>query len=342
VFIVQKQAVAAGNGKRNHRSDKMEMTIANLGEDSRVVTVAGTGEAAASAVSWGAIIGGAVAAAAISLILLALGSGLGLSAISPWAYEGASATAVSVGAIVWLILMSAAASALGGYLSGRLRSKWIDTDRDEVFFRDTAHGLLAWAAATIFTAAALTSATGAMVGTAARTGSAAAGAVAMAAGASGAAAFNQNGAGQGRGEALANSVSYYADMLFRTDHPADASLDMNLTGPEAARIFATALRSGDLNMADRAYLAQLVARRTGLSPVEAEQRVTQVMAAARQAADAAAARAREAADTARKATAYLALWVFVSLLAGAFCAAFAATIGGRQRDLDGSNRAQFA
>ncbi|MEO8133436.1 MAG: hypothetical protein ABI831_05645 [Betaproteobacteria bacterium] len=321
----------------------MEMTIARLGEDSRVVTIAGTGEASASAVSWGAIMGGAAAAAAISLILLALGSGLGLSAISPWAYEGASATAVGVGAIAWLILMSAAASALGGYLSGRLRTKWVDTDRDEVFFRDTAHGLLAWAVATIFTAAVLTSAAGAMVGTAVRATGTAVGSIAPAAGVAGAAIPGQSGADEGNGSAAAaNSGSYYTDMLFRTDRPADASLDMNLAGPEAARILTTTLRSGDLNPGDRTYLSQLVARRTGLSPVESEQRVTQTMSMARQAADTAATRAREAADAARKATARLALWVFVSLLAGAFCAALAATVGGRQRDLDASNRAAFA
>src|ERR1700675_4143682 len=83
-----------------------------------------------SAVSWGAILGGAVAAAALSLILLALGSGLGLSSISPWAYEGASATTLGISTIVWLLVMAALASGLGGYLAGRLRVKWSDVDAD--------------------------------------------------------------------------------------------------------------------------------------------------------------------------------------------------------------------
>jgi hypothetical protein len=83
---------------------------------------------------------------------------------------------------------------------------------------------------------------------------------------------------------------------------------------------------------DKAYLAQLVASRTGLSDADAEQRVAQVSAAAKLAADAAAAKAKEAADTARKAGAYTSLWVFISLLVGAFYACLAATWGGKQRD----------
>ena len=51
-------------------------------------------EAHSSGVSWGAVIGGAFVAAAFYLILLALGAGLGLSAVSPWSSVGASASAV--------------------------------------------------------------------------------------------------------------------------------------------------------------------------------------------------------------------------------------------------------
>ena len=124
---------------------------------------------------------GAVAAAALSLILLALGTGLGLSSVSPWAYESASSNAVGFGAVFWLLLMSAVASGVGGYMAGRLRSKWIDIDGDEAFFRDTAHGLLAWAVATGISAAVLTSAASSMVGTAAKAAAGAATAVGAAA-----------------------------------------------------------------------------------------------------------------------------------------------------------------
>src|ERR1700677_2996467 len=110
---------------------------------------AGRNEAHSSGVAWAAVIAGAFVAAALSLILLALGAGIGLSAISPWAGAGASGSAVSKGAIVWMILMEIISSAFGGYLAGRLRTKWVQLHTDEVFFRDTAHGFLAWALATV-------------------------------------------------------------------------------------------------------------------------------------------------------------------------------------------------
>src|ERR1700687_1424201 len=121
-------------------------------------------EAHSSGVYWGAVIGGAFVAAAFSLILLALGAGLGLSAVSPWSNVGASASAVGTAAIIWLILIEVVASALGGYLTGRLRSKWALIHTDEVYFRDTANGFLAWAVALVISVTFLTSAAASMVG----------------------------------------------------------------------------------------------------------------------------------------------------------------------------------
>src|SRR5256885_1932303 len=102
-------------------------------------------EGYASAVSWGAVIAGAFASAALSLILLALGAGFGLSATSPWSNVGASASRVGVGAIIWLIIVQIMAFAIGGYIAGRMRTKWVGVHTDEVYFRDTAHGFLVWA-----------------------------------------------------------------------------------------------------------------------------------------------------------------------------------------------------
>jgi len=269
------------------------------------------------ATSWGAIVAGAVAAAALSLILLALGTGLGLSSVSPWAYEGASSTAVGFGAIFWLLLMSALASGVGGYIAGRLRSKWIDIDGDEAFFRDTAHGLLAWAVATLLSAAVLTSAASSMVGTAAKAAA--------------------DGAAAGVANAPEASRGYFVDMMFRTGKPVESSLDMTATRREANLILAQAA-TGDLSPADRAHLAQMVMNRTGVSQAEADQRVTETTNAAKLASDAAVAKTKEVAEVARKATAHTALWVFVSLLLGAFCAAWAATWGGRERDGDSYTR----
>ena len=120
---------------------------------------------AASAISWAAIIGGAAGAAALSLILLILGTGLGLSAISPWVGQGATSTTLGVSTIAWLTFTQLAASGLGGYLAGRLRMRWDRTQLDEVYFRATAHGFLAWAVATLVTAGTLSSVIGSIVGT---------------------------------------------------------------------------------------------------------------------------------------------------------------------------------
>ena len=109
-------------------------------------------ESSASAVEWAAIVGGALGAVGISIILFTLGSGLGLSTVSPWSWSNPSPTTFGTVAGIWLIVTQWLASALGGYLTGRLRTKWVGIRTDEVFFRDTAHGFLAWALATVLVA----------------------------------------------------------------------------------------------------------------------------------------------------------------------------------------------
>jgi hypothetical protein len=256
-------------------------------------------DAYSSGVSWGAVIGGAFVAAALSLILLALGAGFGLSAVSPWSNVGASAATIGGAAIIWLIVTEAIASGLGGYLAGRLRTRWSTIHTDEVHFRDTANGFLVWAVAVVMTVAFLATGAATMVGSGAE-------------GAAVAAPATSDG-------------SYYVDRLFRSTHagtadPAAAESEAMARG-EAARIIDRSLLGTELSPADSNYLAQLVAARTGLTVADAERRVTDTIAEARQ-----------AADDARKATAHLLLWSFLALLIGAFCASYAATIGGRQRD----------
>src|SRR5579859_6503166 len=119
-------------------------------------------EASASGVSWAAVFGGAFATAALSLILLALGAGAGLSSLSP--FSGMSATTVGFGALVYLCITEIISSGVGGYLAGRLRTKWVDIHTDEVYFRDTAHGFLAWCVALVMSAAFLGAAAAGMVG----------------------------------------------------------------------------------------------------------------------------------------------------------------------------------
>src|SRR5579862_3817185 len=105
-----------------------------------------------SGVSWAAVAAGAAAAAALTLLLVAFGAGIGLSAVSPWSDSGVSAATFKIGTGIYLVLVAVMASSVGGYLAARLRTKWTGLHTHEVFFRDTAHGFLAWAFATIISA----------------------------------------------------------------------------------------------------------------------------------------------------------------------------------------------
>lgn len=289
-------------------------------------------QAQASAVSWGAIIAGATAAAALALILLMLGTGLGLSSVSPWAYSGVSATTFGVSTILWLTFTQLFASGMGGYFSGRLRSRSLAADPDEVYFRDTAHGFLSWAAAALLTAALLTSAISSIVGSGIHAGATVAGGAVTA-------------VGLEREHSNSDSMAYFVDSLFRKDinvaeigsgvvpkwnnEPTTAGF-----ATEVTLIFINAIRTGQaLPAPDVRYVGQLVSARTGLSQLGAEQRVIGTYAQVQTQVRNAEIAAKEAADQARKTSAYAALWLFISLLIGAFVASFMATIGGRQRDL---------
>jgi hypothetical protein len=335
------------------------------------------GDTSASGVSWGAILAGAFAAAALSFILIILGFGLGFSAVSPWSDSGASAQTIGVSTIIWIAFTQIAASAMGGYMAGRLRVKWGGTHSDEVYFRDTAHGFLAWAVATLVTAALLTSAIGGVLSGGAKVAGAAGTAIATTGAAAGAGMANSNSSGSG---GSGDSSSYFIDSLFRpasnggsgasagapdaTGSAANGVAMPMATGSgmgggnssnagggsmgagsgdngaemsgqqrtEVTRIFANALRTGSLSDADRNYVAQILAKRTGMSQAEAVKRVNDTYANYSKVIDDAKTEAKSAADKARKAAAYSALWMFVALLCGAFIASLSATFGGRLRD----------
>jgi len=133
-------------------------------------------ESSASAVEWASIFGGALAALGVTAILLTLGPGLGLTTVSPWSFNNPSPTTFGTAAAIWLVVTQWLSSAFGGYLSGRLRTKWVGVRTDEVLFRDTAHGLLAWALATLLMATLVTLGSAATAGVAAATASAPSGA----------------------------------------------------------------------------------------------------------------------------------------------------------------------
>ena len=296
----------------------------------------------ASAVSWGAIVAGAAAAAALSLILLMLGIGLGLSSVSPWTHYGVSAATFGVSAILWVTLTQLVASGMGGYLAGRLRTKWVAVHRDEVYFRDTAHGFLAWAVATLSTAALLTSVIGSIVSGGVQAGATVAGGVAATATAAAAAA----GSEMAKSDNVSGPMGYFVDSLFRKDVNAAAAASSSagsgamsghaaepaIAASEVARIFMNAIRSGPLPADDVRYVGQVVAQRTGLEQEAAEKRVSDTYARVQVKLRDAEAAAKDSAEKGRKASAYATLWLFISLLIGAFCASLAATYGGRRRD----------
>ena len=274
-----------------------------------------------SGVSWGAIFAGAAAAAALSLILVLLGFGLGFSAVSPWANEGVSAKGLGITTIVWLAFTQIVASGLGGYIAGRLRVKWTYMHGDEVYFRDTAHGFLAWCVATLVTATLVAGSVSSVVSGGVQAGAQVAG---------GAASAMTQVAGTAAANTDSDQYGYYIDSLFRDDRPVAASDDA--ARATVTRIFARSIADGQLAAEDRTWLAQLVAQRTNLTQADAERRVDEVYARTQKAVADAKLAAQETADAAAKIAAWTTLWMFVALLAGAFFASFAATFGGRRRD----------
>lgn len=274
----------------------------------------GPNESAHSAVSWAAIFAGAFVALAATLVLLALGAGFGLTSISPWANSGVSATTFSIMTAVGLIVVQWLSSAFGGFVTGRLRTKWVGVHTHEVFFRDTAHGLLTWAFATILGAMLLASAASSVVSGGTR-------AVATVAG----------GAAQGAGGLVSQAASsisgYDLDTLFRSDKP-DPSASPQQAMAQAGRILANGVANGDVPPADKAYLAQLVSNRTGISQADAQKRVDTAIEQAK----AAGVKAKQAADAARKAAAQLSIFTALSMVIGAFIACVAAAYGGSLRD----------
>jgi len=284
------------------------MTIDTLPvEDGPGLAVAGR-----SAVSWPAIIAGAVVAVATSLVLLAIGSGFGLAVASPWANAGATALTLSVGAAIWLIVIQWISSAAGGYLTGRLRTRWHGVHTHEVFFRDTAHGFLAWSLATVVTAALLSSAVVTSIG---------AGAHAMYA----EAAMSRDHGSPPDG--VAAPFAYDVDFLFRAAHPVDATSGAD-AHMQAARILEAGVKNAAVPADDAAYLAQLVVAQTGLAAAEAQQRVSTVIAREQ----AAVVQAKQAADKARETVATLSILTALSMLIGALIASLAAALGGQLRD----------
>jgi hypothetical protein len=276
-----------------------------------------------SGVSWASILAGAFVAAAVSLALLALGAGLGLASISPWSGGAVSGSTFTNLSGAYLLMVAIMSSAIGGYLAARLRTRWTDLHVNEVFFRDTAHGFVSWAFATVLSASLLAAAAAHLVG-------------ATASGVATGVSANQG--------ASANPNAVYVDKLFRTDTAAQASAGPAGNPPatgagatsagapasqnsgavkaEVVRLWTSSFTAGDgLQPADRTYVAHLVAQQTGISDADAQKRVDEVVN-----------ETKAALDRARQSAMKLSFWMTVALLFGAFAASLAAVEGGQHRD----------
>lgn len=265
-----------------------------------------------SAASWPAIIAGAFVATAVSLILLALGSGLGFASMSPWPNKGVSGMTFAVTCAIWLILTQWISAGVGGYMAGRLRTRWIGTHTHEVFFRDTAHGLITWAVATVLVSVTLASTVFTTLGATGRV----------------AADVASQGAKGSMTAATSPGAAYAIDRLLRP-------VDINTSSPtgadpraEVSHIIVKAVGTGTVADADRTYLAQLVASGTGVSQQDAQTRVDEFITSVMDAET----KAQAAADAARKAAAEASIYLALSLLIGAFIACVSAALGGSLRD----------
>ena len=263
--------------------------------------------------SWGAAVAGAVAATAVSFILISLGTGIGLLKASPYSSGPTLTTLTAIGAI-WILLSQAWGYAVGGYLAGRLRTRASGLTTDETNFRDGAHGFVAWGLGVLLTVSTVALGTMFGAGLTAHVGS-------------------TLGAGVAANPQAAPASAYYVDTLFRTAPaaapapPGGGNVVTEQERAEATRIFTSGLRDGKLSEADRAHLSRTIAARTGMSPEEANRRVAETVAQFNQA-------AKDAADRAAKAVAYFSFWSFMALLFGAVSAVVGGIVGGNQRDDD--------
>jgi hypothetical protein len=259
-------------------------------------------------VEWGAVFAGALAAAAIAFVLYSFGSTIGLSLVSPWPNSGLPAKVVAALAVFWAMASQIGSFLAGGYVAGRMRSRWSDAPPHEAEFRDGVHGLLVWALGVVIGAGLLIATANSLVRSGTELGARVAGGAASA--------------------ASADPLGYYADVLLRQR---SASPGTPPAIPPAAdprdEVLRVLQRSvvGKVSDADRSYLALLVSQRSGLAPPEAQKRVEETLAEANRV-------TRETADTVRRGAVLTGLVTAVSLLIALAAAWWAAMQGGSHRD----------
>jgi hypothetical protein len=267
----------------------------------------------ASFVEWGAVFAGAVLAAALSFVLLTFGTAIGLSAASPWPNSGLSAGVIASLAVFWAIAQQIGSLMAGGYVAGRMRSRWREPGH-EAEFRDGLHGGLVWAVAVLLSAF-LVFATAGLI---ARTGADVAGKAAASVASTGDPMDLVLDTMLRPTSAAAAPPAAGAPATTPRTRPANASDDVR---PEISRLLARAVASGSISTENRTYLAQLVAQRSGISQQEAEKRVDEAVNAA-----------RTAADKARRAAVLTGFVTAAGLILSFAAAWWSAMKGGQHRD----------
>jgi hypothetical protein len=264
-----------------------------LAQQTEIVSVAPT----TSFLQWTPVVAGAFVASAVSLILIAFGTALGMSIASSSPTWRDTSFTLAVASGLYLLITALVSFGFGGYVAGRLRERWDPSaSRDVIEFRDGMHGIVSWSLAVIITGLVAATSTATIASKTVQSGTSTSAAA---------------------GEPL---VAYELDRLFRGDRrPVEG--EITYLRAEATRILLTATGRQGITPDDRAYLTQLVTNRTGLAPPEAERRVNNVITAA-----------ATAVRKARRSAVVLGFSTAAALLIGAAAAWYAAYNGGRHRD----------
>lgn len=269
-------------------------------------------------ISWPAVFAGNAVTGGLILVMLPLGAAGGLAMISPYAGQNYSGTTIGVASIAFVAFMYLFSISAGGYIAGRLRPRIANTSNDEVKFRDSVNGLVFWAVGMIVSAVLTFMMVTSAISTAASSVGSAVSSVASGA------------------TSVIPSVNpdYLADVLLRSDNAPTQGTPRSEADvrSEIGRIFTAAVASGQIEEADKTYLAGLIARRAGISEADAKARIDSAISRSAKIRDETIATAKAAADTAREATAQAAFWTAVMSLLAGLAAIYFAHLGGRHRD----------
>ncbi len=300
----------------------MQRTVSAADTAAGTTAVYGAPEGAPSLpprISWGAVIAGAVVAVIVGLMLNVLGIAVGASAVDATSGDTPSGTTFGIVSGIWLLVANLIGLAVGGYVAARFSGTADDTD-------GVLHGLSVWGIGYLLSAVLLGNIIAGTTSTAVQGASSILGGVAQGAG---------QAASSAAGPAAQAAQGINPQQLIERARTAlqtggdPARMTSEQRNAEIGTLVTRRVTDGNLPQQDRQRLNQLVAAEYGISPDEAQRRVTQVEEQATRTAQEAERRAREAANAAATASAVAAYWAFAAMLLGAVAAVLGARIGTR-------------